>query len=107
MSWPPRWLTHDAEELSGLADLAINFIEVYGVITKDSVSGAAKTPLILRDWQRDLIRNIYATNDGGGYLRRTCLIGVSRKNGKSALASHLALFDLILGHGVGVVKSIR
>jgi len=106
VSWPPRWLTHDVEQVSGLADLAINFIDVYGVITKDSVSGRAKSRLVLRDWQRDLIRNIYATNDEGGFVRRVALAGLPRKNGKSALASHLALFDLVFGPQGGETYSV-
>jgi len=77
-----------------------------GVITKDSVSGKAKSRLVLRDWQRDLIRNIYATNDKREFLRRTSLVGVSRKNGKSALASHLAVFDLVFGPEGGETYSV-
>jgi len=106
VSWPPRWLTHDVQVLSGRADLALNFVDVYGVITKDSVSGRAGSRLVLRDWQRDLIRNIYATNENGGYLRRVALAGLPRKNGKSALASHLAVFDLVFGPEGGETYSV-
>ena len=76
MSWPPRWLTHDVSEASERARLAIHFVDVFGVITKDSVSGRAGSKLVLRDWQKDLIRNIYATNEDGGYLRRVALAGL-------------------------------
>ena len=106
MSWPPRWLTHDVEGTSRRAQLAIDFVDVFGVITKDSVSGRAGTKLVLRDWQRDLIRNIYATNEDGGYLRRVALAGMPRKNGKSALASHLAVFDLVFGPRGGETYSV-
>lgn len=107
MSWPPAWLTHDVEEMSERAELAISFIESFGVITKDSVSGRAGTRLHLRDWQKDIIRNIYATDEDGGFLRSLNVIGVPRKNGKSALASHLALFDTLFGvRGGGETYSV-
>jgi len=106
VSWPPRWLTHDVEGTSNRAQLAIDFVDVFGVITKDSVSGRAGTKLVLRNWQRDLIRNIYATNEDGGYLRRVALAGLPRKNGKSALASHLAVFDLVFGPAGGETYSV-
>ena len=106
MSWPPRWLTHEVDETSNLAQLAIDFVEVMGVITKDSVAGRAKSPLVLRDWQRDLIRNIYSTNEDGGFVRRVSLVGMPRKSGKSALASHLAVFDLVFGPEGGETYSV-
>jgi phage terminase large subunit-like protein len=106
MSWPPRWLTHDVEDVSKKAQLALDFIDVFGVITKDSVSGRAGSKLVLRDWQRDLIRNIYATNEDGGFIRKLALVGMPRKNGKSALASHLALFDTFFGVRGGETYSV-
>lgn len=106
MTWPPRWLTHDVEDVSSRARLAMEFIEVFGVITKDSVSGRAGSKLELRDWQRDIIRNIYATNDDGKFVRKLNLVGVPRKNGKSALASHLALFDTFFGVSGGETYSV-
>ena len=56
--WPPRWLTPVPEEAlaAGKGQLAIDFIEAFGVITKDSIAGNAGTPLILREWQKDLVR---------------------------------------------------
>lgn len=106
MSWPPRWLTHDVEQVSHKAQLALDFIDVFGVVTKDSVAGRSRSKLVLRGWQRDLIRNIYAQDDDGGYLRRFALVGVPRKNGKSALASHLAVFDLFFGPQGGETYSV-
>lgn len=99
MTWPPRWLTHDVEEWSDRARLAVDFVDVFGIITKDSVSGRAGSKLVLRDWQKDIIRNIYATDVDGGFRRKLALVGVPRKNGKSALASHLAVFDTVFGGG--------
>ena len=106
MTWPPRWLTHDVEDLSYKARLAIEFVEVYGVITKDSVSGRTGSKLILRDWQRDIIRNLYAEDENGDLLRSVSLVGLPRKNGKSALASHLAVFDLFFGPKGGETYSV-
>lgn len=106
MSWPPRWLTHDVDEVSPRAELAMQFVDVYGVVTKESVAGRAGSKLVLRDWQRDLIRNVYATNESGGFLRSLNIVGLPRKNGKSALASHLAVFDTVFGVGGGETYSV-
>jgi hypothetical protein len=54
----PKWLTpvpqHNLD--AGEGDIAIDFAERYGIITKDSVAGKSGSPLVLRDWQKDLIR---------------------------------------------------
>ncbi len=106
MSWPPRWLTHDVPEWSERAKVAKQFVDVFGTITKESVAGRAGSRMVLRDWQNDLIRNIYAVDEDGGFLRKLCLIGMPRKNGKSALASHLAVFDTFLGVQGGETYSV-
>ena len=102
-NWPPRWLTPVDEELlyGKRADAAIQFVELFGVITKDSVAGRAGTPLVLRDWQREIIRRIYADDGNGGFKHRLSYVGLPRKNGKSALASTLALADLYVLGGRG------
>ena len=108
-SWPPTWLTPvPAEALSGKrAQVALDFVDVFGIITKDSVAGGQGERLILRDWQRELIRHIYAEDSNGGFKHRVALVGLPRKNGKSALASTLALADLyLLGGRGGEVYSI-
>jgi phage terminase large subunit-like protein len=106
-AWPPKWLTPvDSKHVKkGEGDLVIKFAEAFGIITKDSVAGLAGSPLVLRDWQKDLIRNIFAHEDGG-LVHRTNLIGMPRKNGKSALGSVLALYSLILGPRGGEVYSV-
>ncbi len=106
MSWPPRWLTHDVPEWSERAKVAKQFVDVFGTITKESVAGRAGSRMVLRDWQNDLIRNIYAVDEDGGFLRKLCLVGMPRKNGKSALASHLAVFDTFLGVQGGETYSV-
>jgi phage terminase large subunit-like protein len=97
MSWPPKYLTPvPADAFGKRGEVAIEFVENYGIITKDSIAGNRGERLILRDWQKELIRHIYAEADGG-YRHLRNLILIPRKNGKSALASTLAIFDLLYG----------
>jgi phage terminase large subunit-like protein len=50
----------------------------------------------MREWQMELLQHLYARDPEGGFVARTALVGVSRKNGKSALASAaIALYSLI------------
>lgn len=102
MSWPPQWLTPVPQNLidSGEGELVIDFAEAFGIITKDSVAGKAGEPLILREWQKELIRHIFAGNDLG-YRHAISLCLMPRKNGKSALGSIFGLYSLILGGGGG------
>ena len=106
-SWPPKWLTPvpDAALEAGQGQLAIDFADAFGIITKDSVAGKAGSPLVLRGWQEQLVKHIFAHEDGG--LRHSInLVGMPRKNGKSALGSVLALYSLILGPRGGEVYSV-
>jgi len=106
--WPPTWLTPVDEEalIAGKGNLAIEFVEAFGIITKDSIAGNQGTPLVLRDWQKELIRHIYASDGNGGFLNTVSLVGMPRKSGKSALASSLAVFDLYFGPRGGESYSI-
>lgn len=107
MSWPPRWLTPVPDEAitAGEGEVAIAFAQQFGMITKDGVAGNAGDPLELREWQQDLIRRIFAY-ENGGLRHRVQLIGMPRKNGKSALGSVLALYSLTLGPDGGEVYSV-
>jgi phage terminase large subunit-like protein len=102
-NWPPRYLTPvpDAALYGDRANAAIQFVELFGVITKDSVAGRAGSPLVLRDWQREVIRRIYADDGNDGFKHRISYVGLPRKNGKSALASTMALADLFVLGGRG------
>ncbi len=105
--FPPQWLTPvptDAIE-QGEGELVIDFIEGFGIITKDSVAGKQGERLTLRDWQKDLIRHIYAS-DGQGFRSRVNLIGMPRKSGKSAIASAMAIFDTYFGPAGGETYSV-
>lgn len=49
----------------------------------------------LREWQKIIINNIYATDENGLRKVRTALVSCPRKNGKTALAAALALCHLL------------
>lgn len=106
-SWPPRWLTSVSDQAiaDGEGDLVIDFAEAFGIITKDSIAGRSGSPLVLRPWQKELINHIFA-HENGGLKHRINLVGMPRKNGKSALGSVLALYSLILGPRGGEVYSV-
>ena len=107
MSWPPRWITPVSEEaiLQGEGHIAIGFAERVGMITKDSVAGNTGDPMVLRDWQKQLIARLFAW-ENGGLKHRVSLVGMPRKNGKSALGSVLALYSLTMGPDGGEVYSV-
>lgn len=50
--------------------------------------------MVLRDWQRDIVRDIYRTDDAGARPVRTALVSMARKNGKTTLCAALALCHL-------------
>jgi phage terminase large subunit-like protein len=106
--WPPQWLTPvDPKAIAcGEGELVIDFAEAFGVITKDSIAGKQGTPLILRDWQKELIRNLYAGDGSDGFQSKLALVGMPRKSGKSAVMSILAAYDLFFGPKGGEVYSI-
>ena len=91
---------------SGEGELVIDFAEAFGVITKDSIAGKQGTPLVLRDWQKELIRNLYAGDGNDGFQSKLALVGMPRKSGKSAVMSILAAYDLFFGPKGGECYSI-
>lgn len=95
----PRYVTpvSDEEMRRSRGDDIIEFSEALCKITKDSVAGAAGEPLVFRDWQKDLTRRLFAVKDNGKLKHKVALIGLPRKNGKSAWLSALALEHLVLG----------
>jgi phage terminase large subunit-like protein len=101
-SWPPAWLTpvDDASMDRGDGDVAALFAEAFGSVGKDGVAGRAGDPLRLRDWQKDLLRHLYARDEDGGLVHQTALIGMPRKNGKSALSSAAIGLYSLLGEGI-------
>lgn len=97
--WPPRWLSDVpvADVTRGDGALASEFIESFCRITKDSVAGVTGQPLVLRGWQRELLGGLLARREDGGLRHRQALIGMPRKNGKSALLSGLSLYLTFMG----------
>ena len=96
-SWPPRWLTPVSDEAiaRGDGEYAIEFAEAFGTIGKDGIAGKVGQALRLREWQKELVRRIFARDEDGVLSARFALVGTPRKSGKSALASTLALYSLI------------
>lgn len=74
-------------------------------VTKDSVGGSAGEPMVMRDWQSDMVRRLFARTENGRLKHRQALIGVPRKNGKSALGAGIALYGLAFGPRGGEVFS--
>jgi phage terminase large subunit-like protein len=107
-SWPPRWLTpvpEKAIEAGRREEPIADFAEAFGIITKDSVAGKSGDMLKLRPWQVSLFEHLFAF-EGGGYRHQSQLVGMPRKNGKSALGSVIALYGLILGPKGAEVYSV-
>jgi phage terminase large subunit-like protein len=107
-SWPPKWLTPIPEEQLArgrVEEPVADFVEAFGRITKDSVAGRAGSPLVLRDWQKRLLEHLFAWDDEG-LRNRISLVGMPRKNGKSALGAALGLYSLILGPKGAEVYSV-
>jgi phage terminase large subunit-like protein len=98
-NWPPKWLTQVPKEQIALGDgkLYSAFAETLCRVTKDSIASPANKLLVLRDWQKELLNHVLARREDGRFRHRTALVGVSRKNGKSALAASVGLAGLTLG----------
>ena len=97
--WPSKWLTPvDSTHLAVSKGIEIsNFINSMCIQTKDTVAGRAGEPIVLRPWQKELLNHIFAVRDDGLLKHRTALVGMARKNGKSALSSGIALWGLFMG----------
>jgi len=106
-SWPPRWLTPvPREDLDrGDGDLFTEFGEKFCRVTKDSVAAPAGQLLQFRPWQRMLHRHILARRADGRLRHRQALVGLARKNGKSADGAVLGVGGLVLGPQGGEVYS--
>jgi phage terminase large subunit-like protein len=70
-----------------------DFIELALTISKGSHAGEK---LRLRSWQRELLDDLFVTRPNGRRKYRQALIGLPRKNGKSALSSGIALYGLFM-----------
>ncbi len=101
-SWPPAWLTPVPDEAvaRGDGEFAVEFAETFGSIGKDGIAGRAGEALQLRPWQIELLKQLYARDEQGGLLAQTALIGMPRKNGKSALSSAAIGLYSLLAEGI-------
>ena len=105
--WPPAILTPvpPADVRRGDGPLVTEFIEALCPQVKDSVGGRAGEPLVLRPWQRKLVDNLFARRADKRLRAKVALVGLPRKNGKSALGSGIALYGLFMGPRGGEVYS--
>jgi len=106
-SWPPKWVTPVSEEdLENSVGWEVSeFINSMCIQTKDTVAGRSGLPLVLRDWQKELLDHIFARRVDGMLKHRTALVGMPRKNGKSAIGSGIALWSLFMGEAGGEIYS--
>lgn len=103
----PRWAskTTPSERRRGDGGEVAEFISGLCRITKDTVAGRSGEPLVLRPWQTHLLDGLFARRADGRRRHRVGLIGLPRKNGKSALGSGIALHGLFCGPDGGEVYS--
>jgi phage terminase large subunit-like protein len=105
--FPPRWLTQvpAADLKRSRGNDVVDFAEALCKITKDSIAGHAGEKLVFRPWQRELTKQIFAVKADGTFRHRVGLVGLPRKNGKSAWLSAVALESLVLGTAGGEIYS--
>lgn len=85
---------------------AATFMEHYCRIVKESLGGAVGETIRLRPYQRQLLDDLLREQPDGRLAHRQAMIGLPRKNGKSALLSGLALWATVLGPDGGEVYSV-
>lgn len=105
MASPPRVLTPVTKRqmTAGEGENVCAFIEKFCTVTKDSLGGAAGSPIVLRPWQRNALGMVFAHRADGRRRHRQALIGLPRKNGKSAIGSGIGLYGLLMsGEGAEV-----
>lgn len=76
----------------------IRFAEQFCRLTKGRNAGKR---MRLFPFQHDILNELYATDDGGQRIYRRGLLGLPRKNGKSALGAVIALYSLFLDGEAG------
>lgn len=90
----------------GDGEYVTEFIEGYCRITKESWGGHSGELLRTRPWQEELNGRVYARRPDGRLRHREALIGLPRKNGKSALGSSYGLHGLVMGQDGSEVYSL-
>ena len=104
-SWPPAWVTPSSLEFGSRGLDAVDFINTFVTLTKDSIAGNAGEAIRLRAWQEQLLTETLELDEHGLFKKRTALWGLGRKNGKSALITGLGLWFLFNGDEGGEVYS--
>jgi len=104
-SWPPAWVTPSSLEFGSRGADAVDFINTFVTLTKDSIAGNAGEAIRLRAWQEQLLTETLELDEYGLFKKRTALWGLGRKNGKSALITGLGLWFLFNGDEGGEVYS--
>ena len=101
-SWPPAHLTPvSADAIArGDGEFAALFAEAFGSIGKDGIAGRAGEALRMRPWQVELLKHLYARDENGGLVHQRALLGLPRKNGKSALSSAAIGLYSLLAEGI-------
>lgn len=101
--FPPQYLSPltPLELKNSRGPEVIEFAEALCKITKDSIAGHAGEPLVFREWQKSLTNHLFATKKDGSLKHKRALIGLPRKNGKSAWLSAIVLEHLLLGPNGG------
>jgi phage terminase large subunit-like protein len=106
-AWPPKYLSPvapaDLKRTRG--DEVIDFAEALCRITEDGIAGNTGDALVLRPWQKELTRYLFAEKADGSLRHRRALIGMPRKSGKSAWLAALVLDQLVLGPQGGQIFS--
>lgn len=85
-----------AEDIErGDGERVSKFTETFCRLTKDGVAARAGTLIQMRPWQLDVTAKVYARREDGRLRHREALIGLPRKNSKSAIGSSLGLYGLL------------
>lgn len=97
MASPPLFITKPPRKdvLRGDGTKVQEFFVSRCRITKESMGGRSGELITLRPWQANLISMMYARKPSGRFRHRRALIGLPRKNGKSAIGSGFGLYGLL------------
>jgi len=90
----PTWCTSWCDGAATDGDAVVDFASTFLHVEKGVRAGQ---PLVLVQWQADLLRALYTRDESGMRRYRRAVIGLGRKNGKSLIGSVIALHGLIEG----------
>lgn len=90
------------EYFTGRGDHVVSFTAEY---IRQTMGRWAGQPLLLEQYQQDLLNELYLEDENGKRVYREALIGLSRKNGKSTMCAAIALYELLYGEPGGQIFS--